>query len=207
MAGLSNVTREWTYSHFKIRYRDEAMTKFDRFSILIVVICVIVVSCSPFAKKDIAFIPEGSRVIEMDKARLVLDDGDSFEYNGLGIRTLGMDTPEISHPEHGFLEDQAFGREAAAFTARIFEKAKTISYLPYGEDRYGRMLAHVFIDGELLSIKLIEAGLAYETISQYGDNGFPALAQRILKAAAKSKTKDFIPPYRWRRENRKEPVQ
>lgn len=161
-------------------------------------------SCSTAIKNDIAFIPEGLDVIEMDKAKIKLDDGDSFEYDSLGIRVLGMDTPEISHPEHGFDEDQAFGREAAALTATVIKDAESISYLPYQNDRYGRMLAHVFIDGDLLSIKLIRAGLAYETVSHYGDNGFPELAQRISDAAAESETKHFIPPYKWRSENRKD---
>ncbi len=160
-------------------------------------------SCNTSVKNDIDFIPEGSQVIEMDKSKITLDDGDSFEYDSLGIRVLGMDTPEIAHPEHGFDEDQAFGREAATLTASIIKDAESISYLPYQNDRYGRMLAHVFIDGDLLSIKLIRAGLAYETVSHYGDNGFPELAKRISKAAAESETKDFIPPYKWRRENRK----
>jgi micrococcal nuclease len=141
----------------------------------------------------------------MDKTKVVNDDGDSFQYGDIGIRVLGMDTPEISHPEHGFFEDQPFGRDAAAMTAEIFKNAKEISYLPYQQDRYGRMLAHVFIDGDLLSIKLIRAGLAYETVSYYGDNGFPKLAERILLAAGESEVKDFIQPYKWRRENRKEP--
>ncbi|MCP4632978.1 MAG: thermonuclease family protein [candidate division Zixibacteria bacterium] len=161
------------------------------------------VACSLFGKKDVSLISEGSKVIEMEKSKVDLDDGDSFKYGDMGIRVLGMDTPEISHPEHGFHEDQPFGREAAAMTAEIFEKAKKISYLPYQNDKYNRMLAHVFIDGNLLSTKLIEAGLAYETVSFYGDNGFPKLAERILEVAKKSKTKDFIPPYKWRQQHRK----
>ncbi len=164
-------------------------------------------SCGISAQKDIDLIPDGSEVVKMDKSKIVLDDGDSFEYDGLGIRTLGMDTPEIAHPEHGFKEDQPFGREASALTARIIEEAKTVSYLPYQPDRYDRMLAHVFIDGDLLSIKLIKAGLAYETVSHYGDNGFPELAKRISEAAAESKPKDFIPPYQWRRQNREDTEQ
>ncbi len=164
---------------------------------------IILDSCAQKIEKDIAFIPEGSQVIEMDKSKIKLDDGDSFEYDSLGIRVLGMDMPEIAHPEHGFDEDQAFGREAAALTASIFKNAENVSYLLYQNDRYGRMLAHVFIDGDLLSIKLIRAGLAYETVSHYGDNGFPELAKRISDAAAESESKDFIPPYKWRSENRK----
>lgn len=181
------------------------MFQLQRFFILLAALLLICSSCAIFVKKDIDYIPEGLQVIEMDKAKIVLDDGDSFEYDGMGIRTLGMDTPEISHPEHGFFEDQAYGREAAALTAKIINNARSVSYLPHLEDRYGRMLAHIFVDGDLLSIKLIKAGLAYETISHYGDNGFPGLARRILKAAQNSKIKDFIPPYQWRQENRKEP--
>jgi len=173
-----------------------------RLVISLTTISLLLVACNLFVKKDIECIPDGTQVIEMDKTKIVLDDGDSFEYDSVGIRTLGMDTPEISHPEHGFLEDQEFGREAAAYTAKIFQEAKVISYIPDQPDRYGRTLAHVFVDGDLLSIKLIKAGLAYETVSHYGDNGFPELAERILKAAKESKVKDFMPPFQWRRENR-----
>jgi len=163
---------------------------------------LLLAACNLFVKKDIEYIPESIQVIEMDKAKIVLDDGDSFTYDGTGIRVLGMDTPEIAHPEHGFLEDQEFGREAAAHTAKIFKEAKVVSYIPDQPDRYGRTLAHVFIDGDLLAIKLIKAGLAHETVSHYGDNDFPELARRILEAAKESKAKDFMPPFQWRREHR-----
>ncbi len=149
-------------------------------------------------------VPENIQVVVMDKSKIELDDGDSFVYDGMGIRVLGMDTPEISHPEHGFNEDQKYGREAAALTAEIFHEADEIAYAPYQEDRYGRMLAHVFVDGELLSVKLIKAGLAYETISHYGDNGFPEIAKVIFETAKKSKLKDFIQPYKWRQEHREQ---
>ena len=167
----------------------------------------ILISCSRTDKRDIDFVPENSQILDMDKSKIVLDDGDSFEYDGMGIRVLGMDTPEIAHPEHGFFIDQPYGREAAELTETIIHNCHEISFVKYQEDRYGRMLAHVFIDGDLLSIVLIKAGLAYETVSYYGDNGFPELAQRILEAAEKSKTKDFIPPHQWRQENRKTPDQ
>jgi len=167
------------------------------------ILILLLVSCSIISRKDISFIPRGVAVLEMDKSKIDLDDGDSFKYNGQGIRVLGMDTPEIAHPEHGFPEEQPYGKEAAAMTAKIIRKAKRISYITYEPDRYGRMLAHIFVDGDLLSIKLIKAGLAYETISHYGDNGFPRLANRILKAARQSKPKDFIPPYKWREQHTK----
>ncbi len=142
---------------------------------------------------------EKSARIRIDSTGIRPDDGDTFYYKGLTIRILGVDAPEIIHKEHGIFEDQPYGRKAAAVTMDTLRKAKVIEYLPFQNDKYGRLLAHVFVDGELLSIHLIRAGLAYETISHYGDNGFPDLAERILKAAHESPRPPFEMPYKWRR--------
>ena len=88
-------------------------------------------------------------------------------------------------------------------TMDIVRKARVVEYLPFQNDKYGRLLAHVFVDGELLSVYLIRAGLAYENISYYGDNGFPDLAERILKAARESPRLPFEEPYRWRQRHQK----
>ena len=146
---------------------------------------------------------EKSARIRIDSAGIRPDDGDTFYYKGLTIRILGVDAPEIVHKEHGIFEDQPYGRKAAAVTMDTLRKAKVIEYLPFQNDKYGRLLAHVFVDGKLLSIRLIRAGLAYESISYYGDNGFPDLAERILKAAKESPRPPFELPYRWRRRHQK----
>jgi endonuclease YncB( thermonuclease family) len=44
-------------------------------------------------------VPESVDVIYIDKTKIKLDDGDTFSYDGMDIRVLGMDTPEIAHPE------------------------------------------------------------------------------------------------------------
>jgi endonuclease YncB( thermonuclease family) len=137
--------------------------------------------------------------IEMDKSAIRPDDGDTFFYKDLPIRILGIDAPEIMHREHGIFEDQPYGRKAAAMTINIVRKARIVEYLPFQSDKYGRLLAHVFVDGELLSVHLIRAELAYENVSYYGDNGFPELAGRILRAAQESPRPPFEEPYRWRR--------
>ena len=137
--------------------------------------------------------------IRINQRAIRLDDGDTFFYKDLTIRILGIDAPEIIHEEHGIYEDQPYGRKAAQLTRHLLRRAKTVEYLPFQLDKYGRLLAHVFVDGELLSVRLIRAGLAYENISFYGDNGFPDLAQRILQAAKESPTPTFENPYIWRR--------
>lgn len=141
--------------------------------------------------------------IMMDKSAIRPDDGDTFFYKDLTIRILGIDAPEITHKEHGIYEDQACGREAAAMTIALLRNASIIEYIPFENDRYGRLLAHVFVDKELLSVHLIRAGLAYETVSYYGDNGFPELAGRILKAARQSPKPAFGRPSTWRRRHQK----
>jgi endonuclease YncB( thermonuclease family) len=141
---------------------------------------------------------EKAALIRMDKSAIRPDDGDTFFYKNLPIRILGIDAPEIVHKEHGIFEDQPYGRKAAEMTITILRKAKIIEYLPFQDDKYGRLLAHVFVDGKLLSIHLIRAGLAYENISYYGDNGFPDLAERILKAVRESPRPPFQQPYKWR---------
>jgi hypothetical protein len=64
----------------------------------------------------------------------------------------------------------------------------------------------VFVDGDLLAVKLIREGLAYETVSHYGDNGYPKIGEAILRAAEETPAPPFEPPYLWRQEHRTEPV-
>ncbi|MBN1825174.1 MAG: thermonuclease family protein [Candidatus Eisenbacteria bacterium] len=149
---------------------------------------------------------ETDRAIEIPKESIIYDDGDTITFGDITIRVLGIDTPEIAHPEHGFHEDQPYGREAAARAEELIRAAKRVTYLPYQNDHYGRLLAHLFIDGDLLGVTLIEEGLAYETVSHYGDNGFPEIAAALLAAAERAPEPRFIPPHEWRQEHRKEPA-
>jgi endonuclease YncB( thermonuclease family) len=183
------------------------MQYFRYFTVIILIgLLLATLSCCKKETKEPTLADNYPNRVLMDKSLIRGDDGDSFHYDTLTIRVLGMDTPEITHEEHGFFEDQPYGREAFALTKEIFQKAERIEYVPHQNDKYGRLLAHVFVDGELLSEKLIRAGLAYETISHYGDNGFKDIAAHILEVAKNAPTPQFEPPWKWRRENRREPV-
>lgn len=139
----------------------------------------------------------------IDIGRIRFDDGDTFLLDGNPVRILGIDTPETMSPSVGIMEDQPFGRAAAESTRSLMTAASVLEWVPDGEDVYGRRLAHVLVDGELLAVRLIEMGLAYETVTYYGDNGFPELADRILKASLASPKPPFEPPYQWRRKHQK----
>jgi endonuclease YncB( thermonuclease family) len=133
---------------------------------------------------------------------LEVEDGDTIVYKGIHMRFLGVDTPEIKNIELGFFRDQPFGREAKNFTRAQLRRTKRITYIADGYDRYGRLLVHVFVDEVSLSLKIVEAGLGYETVSVYGDNGFPEIAEDILKASRLHPELPFENPYLWRRKNR-----
>lgn len=163
---------------------------------------VVPLSPSCTSKRSPAYVPtyEGARLIQLSD--IEFDDGDTFSVKGKPIRVLGVDTPEIAHPEIGMPEDQPYGVAASESTRAWLARAHTIEYVPDGLDRYDRRLAHVFVDGELLAIRLLKSGLAYETVSHYGDSGFPDLAQQILDVARRSPKPDFEPPYKWKRKQR-----
>lgn len=133
---------------------------------------------------------------------LEIEDGDTVVYMGRHLRFLGVDTPEIRNPYLGFWKDQPYGPEAKEFTRRQIEEARKLTYLSDGEDRYGRLLVHLFVDGYPLSVRIIEEGLGYETVTAFGDSGFPEIAAQILAAAELHPELPFEEPYLWRWKNR-----
>ena len=77
------------------------------------------------------------------------------------VRMLAVDTPESVHPTKGV---EYYGKEASEFTCNQVKNAKKIE-LEYDddsdkEDKYGRLLAWVFVDGKLLQEELIKNGYA-----------------------------------------------
>jgi endonuclease YncB( thermonuclease family) len=129
-------------------------------------------------------------------------DGDTVVYRGRHMRFLGVDTPEVRNPELGFWVDQPYGNEAKVFTRRQIKQAKRITYMQNGIDRYDRLLVHILVDGYPLSVRIVEAGLGYETVTVYGDNGFPEIAAMILEAAKLYPELPFENPSLWRSRNR-----
>jgi hypothetical protein len=65
--------------------------------------------------------------------------------NGERVRLIGVDTPEIKHPNKPV---EHFGKEAAAFTRQMTEGKRVRWELDSAQrkDRYGRILAYVFLE-------------------------------------------------------------
>ena len=76
----------------------------------------------------------------------------------MSIRILGIDTPEIKGECKEEKDLALKGRELAN---ELFKSAKTVRLENLDWDKYGgRVLADVYLDEELYSKKLIDAGLA-----------------------------------------------
>ena len=142
------------------------------------------------------------RLFDCSGAALQVYDGDTISCGQEVIRVLGIDTPEIRNEQFGMMEDQPFGPEATAYADKLLRSAGKVTVLATGKDRHGRTLGHVFADEALLGVKMLEAGLAHETISVYGDNGFAGLAALLLDTAGRGSTPQFENPSEWRRRHR-----
>ena len=90
-------------------------------------------------------------------------DGDTLVLaNGARIRLIAVDTPET----HG--EKEPYGPEATEFTRKFVAGGEVrLQFDGRRKDKYGRFLAHVWVDDRMLAKELIRAGLAEVTDYPY----------------------------------------
>lgn len=86
-------------------------------------------------------------------------DGDTIVIEGgYRIRYIGIDTPETKHPEKPV---EYFGKEASEFNKNlVMGKEIILEYDVQKFDRYGRLLAYVYVNGVFVNAKLAEKGYA-----------------------------------------------
>jgi len=70
------------------------------------------------------------------------------------------------------------------------------------KDPYGRTLGYLFLNGKNYSVLIVRARLAAESVSHYGDNGFPDEAQAVLEAARAAGPVPFEMPHEYRQRMR-----
>lgn len=90
-------------------------------------------------------------------------DGDTivvqYENQEHTVRYLLTDTPESVHPSK---QPEPFGKEASTRNEELLQSGRLTIEFDVGErfDKYGRLLAYVYVDGESVNEKLIREGLA-----------------------------------------------
>lgn len=92
-------------------------------------------------------------VVDGDTIKVQFADGQKET-----IRLLLVDTPETKHPDKPV---QPFGPEASAFAKDTLLGKNIEVELDVSErDKYGRLLAYIWIDGKMFNEMLLENGLA-----------------------------------------------
>ena len=83
--------------------------------------------------------------------------------------------------QHDIPYSQMFGEEARAFARGTFATATKVELLRASMlDPYDRTLGYVFVNDKNYSVLVLEARLAEESITAFGDNGFPQEAAVVL---------------------------
>jgi micrococcal nuclease len=134
-------------------------------------------------------------------------DGDTVQVVGLDlkltVRLVGIDSPEIGFDGR---PSQPYSQKAKQVLADWVEDKK-VTLKSYGTGGYGRQLAEIFLGGENINLKMVEAGLA----QVYTGRRPKALNSDLYlsaEAVAKSKKKgmwrqggSYKSPRQWRREH------
>lgn len=147
--------------------------------------------------------PHGLRV-PVDPTRIQVDDGDTVAIRWSKddletVRILGIDTPETRHLEHDLPYAQPFGPDARGFALGAFATATQVELLRSSTvDPYGRTLGYLFLNGRSYSVLVVQARLATESVTFYGDNGLPKEAAEVLAAAKSAGPLPFEPPHVFR---------
>ena len=92
-------------------------------------------------------------------------DGDTarFFINGESktVRFLSINAPEIAHDD---ILEEFYGKESSEYACKLLSRASSIKlqYDPKSDkvDKYDRVLAWVYVDGELLQKELVSKGYA-----------------------------------------------
>lgn len=98
-------------------------------------------------------------------------DGDTIvvNYNGVEekVRLIGVDTPESVHPDSSKNTEAGFA--ASEFT-KVYLTGEDVEleFDVQQRDSYGRLLAYVYLDGEMFNEKLLRTG--YANIATYPPN-------------------------------------
>ena len=98
-------------------------------------------------------------------------DGDTIEVEIDGatekVRLIGIDTPESVHPDQD--RNVPYGAISAAFTRKQLDgRSVGLEFDVQERDKYGRLLAYVYLNGKMFNETLLEQGHA--VVSTYPPN-------------------------------------
>ena len=165
----------------------QSSKKRKKSSLLLTAIVLIIIGIYTVWNEDIDSEPTRDGLIPVELVKTI--DGDTIKimYEGKeqNVRYLLIDTPETNHPRLG---KQPYGEQAKQRNQELMNSGKLEIEFDVGGkyDKYGRLLAYIYIDGESVQEKLLEEGLArvayvYPPNTRHLDS-FELAQQRAKKA-------------------------
>lgn len=122
-------------------------------------------------------------------------DGDTFvTQQGQHVRLLGINTPEI---KHDYNPSEEGGTEAKTYATQLLNgKAVRLVFDQNDHDRYGRLLAHVYLkDGTWVNKDLVEKGYAH--VYTFPDNRSHIAELLAAETAARTAKRGIWQQRRW----------
>ncbi len=126
---------------------------------------------------------------------VAVKDGDTIEVlydsTAVKIRLAHVDCPESGQP---------FGKNAKQFVSDLCYWQQVNIEQQDSPDRYGRLIALVFVGDLCVNMALVEAGYAWH-FKKYSQDSSYALAEEVAKLQGLGlwSEKDAIAPWEWRR--------
>lgn len=94
-----------------------------------------------------------TRVVDGDTAEMKFAGGEEES-----VRYIGIDTPESVAPGQPV---ECFGKEASHFNERLVESERvTLRFGAERRDRYGRLLAYIYLGDRFVNAAIVRAGYA-----------------------------------------------
>ncbi len=126
---------------------------------VLIVVAALATGCGSASTRAPASVrPAGDHLVPVTK----VTDGDTVHVTFHGhderVRLIGIDTPEVPwYGGHG----ECFGVEAGLFArGRLSGRSVRLSFDTDRRDRYGRLLAYVYLNRELFNLTLVRLGYA-----------------------------------------------
>ena len=141
-----------------------------------------------------------AEVVEITgQARVI--DGDTVEVAGERIRLFGIDAPESKQTCEVIGSDWACGRAAKAVLTDALV-GREVTCKGKSHDRYGRLIAKCYLDGEDINARMVREGwaLAYR---KYSSEYVPQEMQARAASAGMWRGQ-FADPWDWRKQKREQ---
>lgn len=137
------------------------MKKWSGISAMVLASAIMISGCGNLQAASNPAAPVENKILSTAKVTKVVD-GDTIKVEMEGkeetVRMILVDTPETVHPNK---PKQPFGSEASALTKETLQgKEVKLESDVSQRDRYGRILAYVYVDDQMFNEILLEKGLA-----------------------------------------------